>query len=194
VDLEQAALIAALVGAPIAVMSAAVAIFARADAKRSADAAERSAQASEDLTAIESERDEQATDDQRRAQASRISGWYGQTVYRSDLPGGKSRRFWKATVRNSSDLPVYDVRVEFHKVVAGDGPLPQSVEGTHKGVAVLPPGEDWQLDGPDDDRDNAVALTFRDAAGIIWYRDAHGLLREIQGADEHPAAPPADNG
>jgi hypothetical protein len=131
------------------------------------------------LYRIESTRDQEAANERRRAQATRISGWHGLTTYREDLPGPKSRQFWKATVRNASDLPVYDGRVEFRKTATQDGAPPVGAVPSHKDIRVLPPGTE-QLDGPDGDSDYSVALRYRDAAGVVWYRDAQGFLTEVE--------------
>ena len=139
------------------------------------------------LYRIESTRDQEAANERRRAQATRISGWYGLTTYREDLPRSKSRQFWKATVRNASDLPVYDVRIEFRKTVTRDGAPPEGAVPGHKDIPVLPPGTE-QLDGPDDGRDYSVALRYRDAAGVVWYRDAQGLLAEVE--NQHQGSRP----
>jgi hypothetical protein len=123
---------------------------------------------------IEGKRDRKAEEDQRRLQAARVSGWFGLISWQPDLPGGPARQFWKAKVRNLSDLPIYDVQIEFHKTAMQSGaPFNREV------VAVLPPGDDEFFDAPDDERDYVIALRFRDAAGVAWYRDARGFLSEI---------------
>jgi arabinogalactan oligomer/maltooligosaccharide transport system substrate-binding protein len=138
------------------------------------------AKAAYKLYNIESARDQEAARERRLDQARRISVWYGLTIYREDLPGGKSRKFWKATVRNSSELPVYAVRVEFHEAVAQEGSPSTSVEPNHTDIPLLPP-ETIQIDAPDDSKhDYMVAVRFRDAGGIVWYRDTQGLLVEVR--------------
>jgi hypothetical protein len=84
----------------------------------------------------------------------------------------------RAYVKNSSEQPVYDTGLRWHRGPAGYGePNPQY-------LGTLMPGEEtWAVREFPDDTNLAVSgavLTFRDAAGITWMRRPDGGLTEQQ--------------
>ncbi len=78
-------------------------------------------------------------EDERRtsAQAELVTAW--PTVVRSDPADPNSRPAWGAQVRNASELPIYQVHVEFTPIDRGAGRSVVIVE-------VLPSG-DWLMSG-----------------------------------------------
>jgi hypothetical protein len=103
-------------------------------------------------------------------------------------------------VRNASELPVYQVHVEFQPITRGGGQRAVVQE-------VVPPG-DWRLSGRElypsenlapsgnlvpggpslrraahgdlPDRTFVVSLRFTDAANRVWHRDRYGVLTRVQ--------------
>jgi hypothetical protein len=120
-------------------------------------------------------------DEERRAQASRVCGWYG----RADGPAGP---VFGALLRNASELPVYDVVVEFHFTSPRlDGSVWTLARGQSK-RRLVPPGESF-IPAPDamlrevvEADPFVVSLSFRDAGNRRWLRDPDGVLSEATGA------------
>lgn len=148
---------------------------------------------------IESERDERTAEErrvrfeaERRGQADKIAAWYAWLPqHHSGNPGIDFRTpfGWSAFVRNASDLPIYDVDVEFYYVVpdAPDGNVPGR-RGTIDRIPVLPPQDEVAKIAPSEMLDqvaaeaqdnHAVAIEFRDATGTRWRRDIYGKLTEV---------------
>jgi hypothetical protein len=143
-----------------------------------------------ELLKVERDRDEKrdtADDERRRAdeqakQADAIAAWPISRVF-----SGAEWATHAARVQNNSTLPVWDVVVDF---CGPDGEERASVTQP----VVPPPGLDipWPRDlrktlGTDENgailteaaSDFSVALTFRDAASIVWQRDRFGRIRKI---------------
>jgi hypothetical protein len=88
-------------------------------------------------------------------------------------------------VRNASDLPVYDVVVEFHFTSPRiDGGVWTLARGQTK-RRLLTPGDSF-VQAPDamlreivDTDAYVVALSFRDAGNRRWRRDPDGVLTEV---------------
>lgn len=135
----------------------------------------------------------------RRRQAVTVSGWMHQE--------GST---WKAHVRNGSSLPVYDLRVCFHRMVKAAqapaaGPAWRTAESVmaprESTICVFPPGIDRDIPLPEEyaerfagatDRTCVVSITFTDAAGKYWRRDEHGKLQQIRrSGSAEPAGAPA---
>jgi hypothetical protein len=117
-----------------------------------------------------------------RVQADRVAAWPSEV--RSDVNDPTSARQWGAAIRNGSDLPVYQLAVEFSGFT---GPKYSAVI-----CEVVPPG-DWLLSGrelyrrPDvaergpqsqdrQPREFLISVRFTDVAERRWYRDARGFL------------------
>jgi hypothetical protein len=132
---------------------------------------------------LERERDA----DRRRAdeavQAVKIAAW--PSVVRSDPVDPDSGPVWGAALRNASDLPVYQVHVEFVPI--------RSSGGQHSVVLELVPPGEWLLSGVElyprpgqpllradardlPDRPYVIELRFVDAADRAWRRTWQGLL------------------
>lgn len=137
------------------------------------------------LYRIESGRDEQARDAERKRQASQVSAWAATRIKT------RERVIFGVVIRNSSDDPVYDVQVECHGFTTPRVPTLQCV----------PPGEFFVANAVEDDskaewdypkplreiRDPMRPFTisdargvdttiFRDNTGAGWHRAARGEL------------------
>lgn len=149
------------------------------------------------LLAVESARDLRAEEERaerrdadRRAQAARVTAWYGTWRSRSVFPQSPMPDWpaYGAVIRNASDLPVYDVRVAFCIGVdpaAGVDWRSGMRYSSPDLIPVVPPGEE-RAEIPNQTRDQEaageseakwlVALEFTDAAGHRWLRDPRGRL------------------
>lgn len=105
-------------------------------------------------------------DEERRAQAGKVSAWVS-TVHEGAAATAITN------VRNSSELPVYDLRARVHlngQVVEtlDIGVLPPSFEPLHRPLTTSGhPADLW-----------GVELAFRDSAGLLWRRGQEGRLTE----------------
>lgn len=122
-------------------------------------------------------------EEKHRAQAAQVTAWFGlKTSTVSD---------WGAILRNASGLPVFDVRISFDWIYDQPGgrewiAIPYgSLPGP---VTIVPPdttrhfripAEVQQQDPRCDDEVYAVSITFTDAAGNRWSRDARGVLKPL---------------
>ncbi|WP_030442575.1 sugar ABC transporter substrate-binding protein [Actinoplanes subtropicus] len=111
---------------------------------------------------IESRRDQVAVEASRRAQAILVSAWCDELGLR---------------VRNASHSPVYQARL-----TVVDLAEPEAAPLHHVRADVLPPGAEATshpaaVPGTAEPR---VLVTFTDAAGVRWHRDAYGRLRELE--------------
>lgn len=166
-----------------------------------------------DLFKIESKRDRLAEEERkqaaadrqaaaleaRRAQASKITTWWALHQTESHVrivktPSGGTfvgPWVWGSYVRNTSELPVYDVRTLFYLVNdQPDGTWTVSDQGsTPEPIRVLP-GEDIVLVAVPREVSNmapqkinantfVTGVEFRDAAGVRWSRNAYGELEEL---------------
>ena len=139
-------------------------------------------QAEELREALEERR--HAAEEKRRAQAAQVTTWFAKQPH-SNGPFAE----WGAMIRNNSDLPILDVGAAFHRVaepVKGLGWTPLPVGTSLKSVRVLPPRTERHLPiAPDtaaqdpqcDDDVYVASITFTDAAGNRWERDARGALK-----------------
>jgi hypothetical protein len=108
-----------------------------------------------------------------------------------DHTSGDPTLTWGAAVRNASDLPVYQVYLEYVPIRRGGGVLAVVLE-------LVPPG-DWLLSGREPyrrsfdrtlpspreasgppDRPFVVELRFTDAANRTWHRDRQGILTLVE--------------
>ena len=137
------------------------------------------------LYRIESARDEQARDAERKRQATQVSAWAATRIRTA------GRVVFGVVIRNSSDDPVYDVQVECHGFSSSQVASLQCV----------PPGEffvantvqddataEWDFPKPlgeindpmrpftISDARGVDAITFRDNTGVGWHRAARGEL------------------
>lgn len=128
--------------------------------------------------------------ERRQSQAALVAVWYSRTSEDTPLammpfviPG------WAAFVRNASDLPIYDVTACFlprwYRLDQAPG-QDDKMGAVRLSLPVVPPREtvDFPLPGVieyegDDPSGYAVAVSFRDAAGMEWERDVEGYLRPV---------------
>jgi hypothetical protein len=86
---------------------------------------------------VERRRDAERQAAEERAQAAKVAAW--PSVVRSDPADPGSAPAWGAAVRNASDLPIYQVHVEYQPIAPGRSQMAVISE-------VVPPGE-WLLSG-----------------------------------------------
>jgi arabinogalactan oligomer/maltooligosaccharide transport system substrate-binding protein len=105
----------------------------------------------------------------RKAQGALVSAWWG-----------KSRDgYWGAFVRNTSELPIYQV----HLTVLD--PDDHSDDAKIHYLVVPPSGDAvfWHVHNKQPPQRSAarrVKLSFTDAAGVRWHRNQYGSLAELQ--------------
>lgn len=125
---------------------------------------------------------ERDAEEQRRRQASQVAAWFTSKWFE---PG--SFNVWGANIRNSSDLPILDVRVAFHYIQEKPGGEWEPVlRGSPvEKIRVIPPQSDRFYEIPEPVRNMinevsdsiyVVSIGFTDAAGNHWERDPRGTL------------------
>ena len=146
---------------------------------------------------IESDRDERAAGErraraeaERQAQADKVAAWY--TTWNPQPRVATSSIVGGAVVKNSSDLPVFDVRVAFWAPPEDptSGKPPAHALDARLIRAVPPRGEvktddelfSWNglIGSVGNDDPYIASIEFRDAAGIRWRRDIYGKLAELE--------------
>lgn len=140
------------------------------------------------LYGIESGRDEQAREAERKRQASQVSAWAATRIKT------RERVTFGVVIRNSSDDPVYDVQVECHGFTTPRVPNLQCVPPGEFFVAnVVEDDSEAQWDYPKprgeirdplrpftiSDARGVDAITFRDNTGAGWHRAARGELTDV---------------
>lgn len=115
----------------------------------------------------EHRREANRAEDERRAQAERISAWV-ELVRKLD--GGRELAFH---IHNASDMPIYEVELPM-PARAGDEPGSEF-------VGLVPPGQTVQRAAPADwlrtyVEPEPVQIEFLDSAGRRWSRDEQGAL------------------
>jgi hypothetical protein len=155
---------------------------------------------------VESGRDARAeldrrerTADERRAQASLVSVWYGRSPESRSEQRGRMTWIlydWGGWIVNASETPVYDAVLRFYRL-ATDGMGHASwqadlikVVPPYRGELLVPRGDNAPNDLTDAEchGDLEVSLEFRDAAGRYWLRDRHGFLHELPRAAQDDTA------
>lgn len=143
---------------------------------------------------IEAQRAEQREAD-RRGQASKVAGWYGTWRLTPPVHGGTDnppeRPKAGAIIRNTSDLPVYDMRVSFCVPVDPSAGLTwrqgERYITANGQLRIVPPGESWieippeikaqELQAAQGDKPEwLIAIEFTDANRVRWVRDPYGRL------------------
>jgi hypothetical protein len=107
------------------------------------------------------------TEDDRRAQAERISAWVELT---RSAEGIREVAFH---VHNASDMPIYEVELPI--------PARADEEASSEFVGLVPPGRTVQRPAPADwirtyVEPEPVQIEFLDSAGRRWSRDEQGAL------------------
>lgn len=115
----------------------------------------------------EHRREADRAEDDRRAQAARISAWI--EVHRK--PEGTRELAFH--IHNASDMPIYEVEL----------PLPtrSKEESTSEFIGLVPPGQTIRRPAPADwlrsyVEPEPVQIEFLDSAGRRWTRDEQGAL------------------
>jgi hypothetical protein len=122
----------------------------------------------------EQRREADRSEDERKAQAARISAWV--EVYRK-ADGSREIAFH---IHNASDMPIYEVEL----------PLPNpGGEEVTEFVGLVPPGQTIRRPAPVEwlrsyVEPEPVQIEFQDSAGRRWARDEQGTLAEAS----HPTA------
>lgn len=131
----------------------------------------------------EERRDARREAERRQAQATKVAAWV-------DLPSGEG--VVHVHIRNASDVPVYDVRVSIHRTPEVKPYEPVEYQPAYRWeLSVVPPGTEPRLIPlPTDElfggspKRFVTSMTFHDAAGIYWFRNAYGEL--FEDSDPHP--------
>jgi hypothetical protein len=116
----------------------------------------------------EQRREAERSEDERRAQAARISAWV--EVYRKS-DGTREIAFH---VHNASDMPIYEVELPL--------PNPGNEESTEF-VGLVPPGQTIRRPAPPEwirsyVEPEPIQIEFLDSSGRRWTRDEQGTLAE----------------
>jgi hypothetical protein len=115
----------------------------------------------------------------RRNQASLVAAWIETAPDRRRdvrVPNDDLRiTGTSARIHNASESPVYDVMLTWCKATDGAG---YAVDD----LVVLGPGQTVDIPMPDNIYSHGAGVTirFRDANGVVWARDRHGVLAEAQ--------------
>jgi len=155
------------------------------------------------LLEVEQKREDRAEETETRRteaeaqslQADRVAVWTDY-VDQASGPAGTVRSTYVAEIHNNSLLPIYDVQVvffgpdgrrfdtdEIYGVLRPGGhavAIPEAIwELTHRGpsTGALGPGKCYYVSdlGPG----LRAEITFRDTAGLRWFRDRDGRLAEL---------------
>jgi hypothetical protein len=119
----------------------------------------------------EQRREADRTEDERRAQAARISAWV--EAYRK--PDGTREIAFH--VHNASDMPIYEVELPM--------PEPSNEEHNAEFVGLVPPGQTIRRPAPPEwlrsyIEPEPVQIEFLDSAGRRWTRDEQGALARAE--------------
>jgi hypothetical protein len=125
---------------------------------------------------------------ERRAQASKITAWFN--FFEVLRPNDTLEGTWGATVDNTSELPILDVRIFYYRVNDPHDGSPWTTEQRYASIdriRVIPPGQSRNQELPRRVRNMAqecnndvylVGIEFTDANGIRWFRDERGALHD----------------
>lgn len=115
----------------------------------------------------EHRREAERSEDERRAQAARISAW----IEAHRRSGGTRELLYH--IHNASDMPIYDVALPT--------PTPADDGRTEEFVGLVPPGQTVRRPAPAAwlctyVEPEPVQIEFLDSAGRRWMRDEQGTL------------------
>jgi len=118
----------------------------------------------------EHRREADRAEDERRAQAARISAWV--EMHRKP-DGGRELDFH---IHNASDMPIYDVELPM-PALGGEEREPEF-------IGLVPPGQTVRRQAPEDwlrsyVEPEPVEIEFLDSAGRRWTRDEQGSLAPV---------------
>jgi len=116
----------------------------------------------------EQNREAERTEEERRAQAAKVSAWVG--IY-DKVTGGRELAFH---IHNASDMPIYDVELPL--------PVPVGEEARTEFVGLVPPGQTIRRPAPHEwmrsyAEPEPVQIEFLDSAGRRWARDELGTIK-----------------
>jgi hypothetical protein len=118
----------------------------------------------------EHRREADRAEDERRAQAARISAW----IELHRRPDGTRELAFH--IHNASDMPIYDVELPM--------PAPANQERAIEFVGLVPPGQTIRRPAPQAwlrsyVEPEPVEIEFLDSAGRRWTRDEQGSLAPV---------------
>lgn len=119
----------------------------------------------------EHRREAERAEDERRAQAERISAWV--EVYRR-IDGTRELAFH---IHNASDMPIYEVELPL--------PMHRGEERASEFVGLVPPGQSIKWAAPTEwlrsyVEPEPVQIEFADSAGWRWTLDEQGSLTRAE--------------
>lgn len=122
----------------------------------------------------EQAREADRTEDERRAQAARVSAWV-EMYRRTD-----GVRELALHVHNASDMPIYEVELPL--------PAPAGEEPGSEFIGLVPPGQTIRRTAPQEwtrsyVQPEPVEVEFTDSAGREWRRDEQGKLMKAGSID-----------
>ncbi len=124
--------------------------------------------------------------DQREAQARKVAAWWGPKDEGRVSPGGLLQlaklHDYGVLLRNASDLPVYDVRVDLRQADSHRGNLSER-RLPEVSIPVLRPAPEPMLIAEVGQQDGPLvvgSLAFTDANGRRWRRSAGGRLEILR--------------
>ena len=118
----------------------------------------------------EHRREELRSEDDRRAQAVKVSAW----IEASRTPqGGRELQFH---VHNASEMPIYEVSLPM--------PVPDEEDHEVEFIGLVPPGQTIQRPAPREwlktyHAPEPVQIEFLDSSGQQWSRDEQGSLNRV---------------
>lgn len=195
--------IATLALAVFALITAILAFMAwRKQSREVSDQAEMLELQAKELKEVSAEREREARD-RRRAQAAMVYMWQG-PVHTETSGALTPDTAIDVYVRNTSQQPIYDLRVEW-LIVTRDGDIIN--EETYHGDAPLMPSALLPARAPVDPgllsdepmQDVSAFVTFRDRAGVWWRTGPTGNLEDLSGqpvpsSPSEPGAPDNETG
>lgn len=115
----------------------------------------------------EHRREADRAEDERRAQATRISAW----IEARRRPDGTHELTYH--VHNASEMPIYDVSLPH--------PTPTDAGGAEEFIGLVPPGQAVRRPAPDAwlrtyVEPEPIQIEFLDSTGRRWNRDEQGAL------------------
>lgn len=121
----------------------------------------------------EHRREADRAEDERRAQASRISAW----VEATSRPGAPRRVEFH--IHNASEMPIYEVELPLAL------PGRQEPEQADEFIGLIPPGQTVRRPAPAEWQrayvePEPIPIEFLDSAGRRWLRDEQGALSRAE--------------
>lgn len=118
----------------------------------------------------------------QKKQAVQIACWETSEECDLEIPESEDSEFVFVHIANSSSEPVYEAVLSFDLVNYDMSTILQTGSDNCKYLHCIPPGDyvtvlPWR--GPGMHMKFGPSITFRDAAGLYWHRDANGILRRI---------------